>query len=76
VNSKLRPRVAFFFGQVTVQSGEKCHHPTPGHSRYLRVPNKKSTKPKTHVFSKPTISSSTKQKEEPLMAIVAGLTIN
>jgi len=37
-------------------------------------PIKKSAKPKTHVFSKPTISSPAKQKQ--LMAIVAGLTIN
>jgi len=41
--SKLRPRVAFFFGQVTV-SREQCRHPPTGHGRYLRVPTKTSVK--------------------------------
>jgi len=42
--------VAFFFGKVKV-SGEKCRHPPPGYGRYLRlrVPTKKSAKPKTQV---------------------------
>jgi len=42
---RIWPRVAFFFGQVTV-SGEKCRHLLPGHGRYLRVPTKKFAKPK------------------------------
>jgi len=54
--SKPLPWVAFFFGQVTV-SGTSAATPPPGHVRYLRVPNKKSAKPKTQVFSKLTISS-------------------
>jgi len=40
-----------FFGQVTVP-GEQVppFPPPPGHTRYLRVTNKKSAKPKTRVF--------------------------
>jgi len=53
-------------------SGEKCRHPRPEHGRYLRAPNKKkSAKPKTYVFSKPTISFPTEEKQ--LMVVVAGL---
>jgi len=37
-------------------SGEKCRHPPPEHGKYLQgyslqVTNKKSAKPKTHVFT-------------------------
>jgi len=35
--SKPRPWVAFFFGKSRCPpSGERCHHPSPGHGRYLR----------------------------------------
>jgi len=46
-------------------SGEKCRHPPPGYGRYTYgCPIKKNLpNQKTHVFSKPTISSPTKQKQ-------------
>jgi len=52
---RCRPRVAFFFGQVTV-SGEKYRHPPPGHGRWVSV-----CKTVTHVFkltvSYPTVKT-------------------